>query len=252
MTESSLEKQKKPWYFWVDEKRRRNLLKILEELGRLQNKVDPEFILIGAMSLLIRGMLHYTVQWDIDLLFRNEDTLSLFIAEKKSKDLRIVHYDNEIMRGKDISSIHTAWSFDKTWFNLDYILKPKSFEFYYSTLSREGPYQQCVDYEGKVYKINLFIAHPWDVFIEKLLSPRFQYELEKRDSMSVDIRHAIAIFEREKSNEKFWQMVGAKVRKLRKKRTFKKNLLELLHSLSELGYISVEVPDYVYGRIRNF
>lgn len=252
MPESSSQEMDRPWYFWVDEKRRHNLFKILEELSEVQSRLNPQFILIGALALLIRGVLHYMVQWDIDLLFPNEEILSDFIAMEKSRGLRIVHYDEHLMRGKGIASLHTAWSFDRTWFNVDYILKPDIFVFYRSTLLDEGPYEEYVNYEGLSYRFGFFVAHPWDVFIEKVLSPRFQRELRSRDSMSVDIRHAVTMLQREKANEKFWQTVCAKIVQLRKTSVFKDNLFRLLSSLPELGYASVEVPEYLRERIRNF
>jgi len=241
-----------PWYFWVDEKRRHNLLRVLEELSRVQNKPNPQFILIGALALLIRGILQYMVQWDIDLLFRNEEALSGFIAVEKSRDARIVHYDEHLMKGVEIASLHTAWSFDGTWFNVDYILKARTFQLYHSTVCNEGPFEECVNYEGSNYRLNLFMAHPWDIFIEKILSPRFQRELESRDWMSVDIRHVVTMLERDKGNDDFWQTTQAKIEHLGKKSVFKSHLLALLSSLPELGYRSVDMPEGLHERIRNF
>jgi hypothetical protein len=252
MVDSSFHENPKPWYFWVDEKRRHNLFQVLKELSGIQRKPDPQFILIGALALLIRGVLQYMVQWDADLLFRNEEALSSFVALEKSRGLRIVHYDEHLMRGKEIASLHTAWSFDGTWFNVDYILKPKTFELYHSTACNEGPFEQCVNYQGSSYGLDLFMAHPWDIFIEKVLSPRFQRELENRDWMSVDIRHVVTILEREKGNDDFWQTAHTKIGLLGKKPVFKSRLLGLVSSLPELGYGSVDMPERLHERIRDF
>jgi hypothetical protein len=241
---------KNEWFFWVDERRRHNLFRILEELSVLHSRREGQFILIGALSLLIRGMLRYVVQWDMDLLFRSEDALNQFVSTEKSEGLRIVNYDEQLMRGESIASLHTAWSFDETWFNVDYILKPDMFAFYHSSLAEEGTYERKLDYEGVSYHFNLLVAHPWDVFIEKLLSVRLRRELEARDSMSVDVRHALRLFEVEKSKEEFWNFVSGRVDTLGKKSVLKENLLELLSSRAELGYASVEVPDHIYRRLR--
>ena len=248
MVESSPEKSGRPWYSWVDEQRRGNLLSILVELTRLQER-DPQFILIGALSLLIRGILHYMVLWDLDLLFRNEKALHDFVDTEKSPGLRIIHYDEDLMRGRDITSLHTAWSFDRTWFNVDYILKSKMFDFYYSTVRKDGPYEGHAEHGGKAFRFTLFMAHPWDVFIEKILSPRFHRELEAKDTMSVDIRHAVRIFEYEKDNQEFWKTLAGRVARLNKRDAFRRNLLRLLSSLPELGFGSVNVDTHVIQRI---
>jgi len=242
---------KNEWFLWVDEKRRRNLFRILEELSVLHRRRVDQFILIGALSLLIRGILRYVVQWDMDLLFRNEDALNGFVAAEKSQELRIVHYDEQLMRGESIASLHTAWSFDRTWFNVDYILKPGMFEFYSSSLAEVGTYDQKVDYENVSYHFSLPVACPWDIFIEKLLSARLRRDLEAGECMSVDIRHVMRLFELEKSNEQFWGFIGSRTERLGKKGMLKDNLLELLLSRSKLGYTSVEVPDHVYRRLRD-
>lgn len=241
----------RPWYYWVDEKRRHNLFKILVELSHLQQQTPPQFILIGALALLIHGKLHYMVQWDIDLLFRDEKSLSDFIDREKSKSLRIVHYDDGLMRSAHIASLHTAWSFDRTWFNVDYILKSETFKPYSSTIVGEGPHEERLVYESKEYRFSIFMAHPWDILIEKILSPRLARELDNRDSMSVDIRHAVMILKQESANADFWNALRRRTDEREKRETVKKTLLVLLSHLPELGYADVNLGEAVEKRIRD-
>jgi hypothetical protein len=251
MADPSSPEHVRPWYFWVDEKRRHNLLKVLAELSKLQHEKPPQFILIGALALLIRGKLHYMVQWDIDLLFRDEEKLLEFIDTEKSKSLRIVHYDDGLMRSEHIASLHTAWSFDRTWFNVDYILKPETFEMYLSTIEDEMPWEERLTHGSKEYHFSLYLAHPWDILVEKVLSPRLARELENADSMSVDIRHALTILEQEKENAHFWETLGRRTDQMAKKEPLKKTLLKLLSRLPDLGYTDVDLGDAVLRKIRD-
>lgn len=41
------------WLNYVDEKRRLNFIKVLVEISKLQDKNDLNFILIGALTLLM-------------------------------------------------------------------------------------------------------------------------------------------------------------------------------------------------------
>ncbi len=251
MVDLSTSESVRPWYYWVDEKRRHNLFKILVELSRFQHGTPPQFILIGALALLIRGKLHYMVQWDIDLLFRDERSLLDFIEREKSKSLRIVHYDDGLMRSAHIASLHTAWSFDRTWFNVDYILKPETFRSYSSTIAGEGPYEERLTYESKAYHFNLFMAHPWDILVEKVLSPRLARELENRDSMSVDIRHAVMILKQDGGKPDFWSTLRRRTDEMAKRESVKKTLLLLVAHLPELGYADVNLGEAVVSRIRD-
>ena len=77
------------WLNHVDGKRQRNLVQILQYLSRLQDKENLDFIIIGALPLLVRGYLAYTVYWDIDLLFEDDKGIREFMHKPKKKTLRI-------------------------------------------------------------------------------------------------------------------------------------------------------------------
>lgn len=189
------------------------------------------------MSLLMQGYLKYTAWWDLDLLFRDEKSLYDFIDLPKSPDLRIVHYDEALMVGRSIRSFHTAWSFDRGWFNVDYLLRDNFFHHHYTTLKKRGPLRGRVELgDGREIHWFLFLAHPWDVFVEKLITSRFSGELDRRDSMGVDLRHIMIILNGNFGNPVFWKHTAAKASQLRNKGLFKKNLTELASNISELGY----------------
>lgn len=239
----------RPWYLWVDPKRRRNLLEILNELSRLQNEQYPAFILVGALALLIRGYLKYMVYWDVDLLFKDKKSLLDFANRPKSSHLKIVAYDDELQEKKHISSLHTFWSFDKTWFNVDYILMDNLFDFYYATLSKEGPYFAEIKVNGRLYDLNLMVAHPWDVFVQKLTTPRFRVALELKDGLSFDICHILTLFRQDGDNPRFWQWVAEKAAILKGKERVKRNLIELLSTVREFGH-SVTVSERMLETIK--
>lgn len=240
----------KAWYLWVDPKRRQNLLEILNELSRLQNKESLTFILVGALALLIRGYLKYMVYWDVDLLFKDKESLFDFVKQPKSSRLKIVHYDEELQERKHISSLHTFWSFDKTWFNVDYILMDNLFNFFYATLSEERPYFERIKINDHQYHLNLMVAHPWDIFVQKLTTSRFEVGLELKDDLSFDICHILTLFQRDGDNPQFWQWVAQKASILKRKEIVKRNLIELLSAIYEFGH-NVAVSKAVLETIKN-
>ncbi|GAH55209.1 unnamed protein product, partial [marine sediment metagenome] len=175
-------KEREHWLSFIDVKRRQNLLLILEELSSLLDKKNPNFIIIGAMSILIQGFIGgYKVLWDVDLLFRNSDGIMDFRKKEKSKNLRIVELDDGIVQNKNIGSLHTVWSFSTTWFNVDYIIKSNLFDFYNPLKRRKEPHNETVRFQNRDYHIILFLADPLDVFVEKIVSPRMEKELNLRD-----------------------------------------------------------------------
>lgn len=229
------------WLDYVNEKRHKNLVNILQELSKLQSQANLNFIIIGALPLLIRDYLHYLVYWDVDLLFRDEETLREFIKMPKTRSLRIVNYDDNLMVNKNITSFHTAWSFNQTWFNVDYILKKAIFEFYTENISKLEPYIQKIKLNSEIYYIHLYIAHPWDVITEKVLSPRTEKDLSLKIDMSVDIRHIFAVYRKEKDNIQFWNHILKRADFLQKRKKFTENFLSLLSHANELGYSDLEI-----------
>ncbi|MFQ5870469.1 MAG: hypothetical protein ACE5JC_11255 [Candidatus Zixiibacteriota bacterium] len=225
-----------PWYEHVIPRERHNLLNILVELSHLFEQKGESFIIIGAFSLLIRGVLTYTVLWDLDLLFKDRESMDKFIEAPKSPEVEIEHLDEELMVGKTISSLHTAWRFTGNWFNVDYILLPGDFDFYRSNPEEEITLKSKVTFEGKSYRLSLPVATPWDVIVKKLLSPRLERELESRDSLSMDVRHVFHLLLKFGEEPTFWRMVVEKANYLGQFQKVKTNLLRLLSSKEEVGY----------------
>ena len=232
---------KPEWLDFVDARRRKSLLAILVELSRLQRKEDVNFVLIGALPLLLCGYLRYTALWDIDLLFSNKDELGEFTTRPKSKRLRIVDYDDVMMVSENIASFHSAWTFDKNWFNVDYILQDDLFEFFTTDLTKSNPFHQMVLWQEIQFEIVLYQAHPWDIIVTKIISPRAIRDLSLRVDMSIDIRHIFATYESEKDNPLFWQHIMSRAQFFCPLPVFKHRFLELLMAAHELGYEDLEI-----------
>jgi len=232
------------WLSYVDEKRQASLVNVLQELSDLQNKKDLNFIIIGALPLLISGYLKYKVYWDVDLLFKDKDRLKEFIGIEKSSSLRIFNYDDDMMVSENITSLHTAWTFHHTWVNVDYILRKDFFEFYTHYIFKSKPYIKSIKLDDKDYRIDLYFAHPWDIIIEKIVSPRMKKDLDLKVDMSIDIRHIYAIYEKEKNNIHFWNYVFEKAKYLHKVNRFKGTFLKLLSTTKELGYSDIEISSF--------
>ena len=243
-------KEKEHWLSFIDVKRRQNLLLILEELSSLLNKKNPNFIIIGAMSILIQGFIGgYKVLWDVDLLFRNSDGIMDFRKKEKSKNLRIVELDDGIVQNKNIGSLHTVWSFNTTWFNVDYIIKSNLFDFYNPLKRRKEPYNDTVRFQNRDYHITLFLADPLDVFVEKIVSPRMEKELNLRDDFGVDIKHCLYMLKRFGEEEWFWRNVKKSAIEINRRERLKKHLIQLIEIKDELGYTETKLPDSIQERI---
>lgn len=232
------------WLNYVDKKGQASLVNILHELSHLQNKSDINFIVIGALPLLIRGYLKYKVCWDVDLLFKDKDTFKEFIGKPKSNVLKIVNYDDDLMINKDITSFHTTWAFNHTWHNVDYILKKGFFEFYTYDIRKFKPYTQKLKLNKDNVYIHLYIAHPWDIVADKIVSPRLKKELDLKADLSIDIRHIFAVYRQVKDDTQFWNHIFGKARYLQKEREFKKTFLNLLSHTNKLGYTDLEVSPF--------
>ncbi|MGB3341997.1 MAG: DUF6036 family nucleotidyltransferase [bacterium] len=229
------------WLDHIDEKRRENLLQILEELSKLQNRDDLNFIIIGALSLLFNNYLKYKVYWDIDMLFKDKNQFTSFIEKPKSKSLKIVNLDDTLMIDKNISSYHTVWAFDHIWFNVDYILRQGFFEYYAHTITQLKPYKERIPFGNNCYEIELYIAHPWDIIVEKVFSPRTARDLELKVDTSVDLRHIVAVYVKEKNNHDFWKHAFEKAKLLQGEVAFKTKFLRILDELTDFGYGDIEV-----------
>jgi hypothetical protein len=231
------------WIKYIDGKRQKSFLRTLETLSGLQDRERINFIVIGALPLLISGYLEYIVYWDLDLLFKDQASLEEFMGLTKAEGLRIVEYDDQLMISAHITSFHTAWAFDKKWINVDYILKPDIYDFYTHATHSNGPLQQAIVHDGTTYHIYLSMAHPWDVIIDKVLSPRTARDLELCVDTSVDIRHILAVFRKEGANQHFWDHVMTRAPRIGDLDTFKHTLRSILSLAPRLGYTSIAIPN---------
>ncbi len=229
------------WLSYVDSKRQHSLLQILQLLSVLQTKDKVNFITIGALPLLVAGYLQYSVYWDIDLLFKDEESLKEFIKRPKSETLKIVDYDDALMVSKNIASFHTAWAFDRIWFNVDYILRKGFFEFYTHKIKTLMPYTESLKEDDTHYEISLYLAHPWDIIVEKVVSPRAERDIELKIDTSIDIRHIFAVYKKEKNNMQFWRYIFEKTELLCTEQKFKAQFLKILSAATDLGYNDLEI-----------
>ncbi len=224
------------WLDFVDERRRLSLLQVLAEVSRLQEKQNPDFIIIGALPLLMHDYLQYTALWDVDLLFRSEAQLKEFADSSKSKELRVVDYDDELMVSEHITSFHSAWAFDKTWFNVDYILTDDLFKFYTENIAYLVSYEQVMRLNEIDFEISLYLAHPWDIIVSKIISPRTERDISLGVDTSIDVRHIFAVYRSEKNNLDFWQHTISRAQFFCDERVFKAKFLGLLRAAPALGY----------------
>lgn len=229
------------WLNFIDEKRRDNLLRILEELSGLQDKNHLNFIIVGALPLLFAGYLKYKRYWDIDILFKDHMHLTEFIEKPKSNNLRIVDYDEALMVSKNISSFHTAWTFGHVWFNVDYILRQGFFEYHTHSIAQLKRFKDTINFNGGSHEIDLYIAHTWGIIVEKIFSPRLARDMESKIDTSVDLTHIIKVYNQEKDNMDFWKYTFEKAQLLQSKEAFKKAFLKILDALDELGYGDIQV-----------
>ncbi len=98
--------------------------------------------------------------------------------------------------------------------------------------------------EGK-FPVELYIAHAYDIFVEKVLSPRLEKDIDLKVDMSVDIRHIYIIYSKEIENQNFWEYVQQRIERLNREREFKDKLLTILRIAPEIGYQNIEIPESV-------
>jgi hypothetical protein len=227
------------WPDFIDHKRRPNFLAILEALSRRQDKHAPDFVIIGALALLMQNYLHYVAWWDIDLLFRDEETLRKFAENMTASGLRIEPMDDDVISTGDLTCLHTMWSFGRTWANVDYIYRPERFQFFYSTLRNQAPFAQTIRLDDREYHLNLLLGNPWDIFLDKLILPRFIEQLNVNDFSGKDLRHLLLILQQDHAKPDFWQHLAGKSEALGQRGALKAMLLRLAAIAPELGYKDV-------------
>jgi len=240
-----------PWYEYIDRKRRHNFLAILETLSRQQNKDTPQFFLIGAMALVMQNYLRYQAWWDIDLLFRDEESLLSFAKNIKAPGLNIIQLDDEIIITSEIKSWHSMWSFGRTWANVDYIYRPERFQFFYETICDREPFSEIINVDNREYHIDLLLGDPWDIFVDKLTLQRVIDQLQRGDCMGKDFRHIDLILRHDHDNPDFWQHVMTKAEELDRKEVLCASLLRLAEIAPEAGYTQIRIPEEIAGSLHD-
>ena len=233
----------KEWHQYVAENRRRAMLEILQEISRLYRLHRLPFILIGAASLLIRGCLRYTAWWDLDLLFQSPRHIETFRQIPKRQHIQIFPIDEKLVDYGYLSSLQTMWGVYNIWYRVDYIFHNQLYEFHSLSPEESNLYQDTIHWRGEKYQLFLPVAHPWNIFIDKLLSSRLEYELQKGDAYSIDIRHLFILLDLYHREPDFWDYLSRKLSSPPQKEKFKHNLQLLLQKKDDLGYRELDLKD---------
>jgi len=241
----------RPWYYYVAERYRYNLLSVLQELSRLGQRKNW-FVLGGGLSLLIHGRLAHQVMWDVDLIFRDRIAFYQFMGVKKDENLRIVDLDEKFGETSEVFSFHTAWGFDCHWINVDYLYRDLWFSFHYDTIVKKGEHMEEVKFGGSTFQLCLPVAYPWDIFVEKVMSPRFAEDFELRNDLSYDIRHVLILYQQERGNPAFWEYLRRRAEDYGLLKELKSRLLSLLEKRGELGYEHIRILPEVWDRIQSW
>jgi len=230
------------WYDYIPSGYRLPMLLVLQELSRLRT-IQDSFILVGGLSLLMQERLHHQVMWDVDLLFRDKFSILKFLALPKDPSFDIVSIDGGFADSATIVSYHTSWGFGARWINVDYFTRSKWYYFHKVTIDKRGDFEERIELEGKGINIKLPVAYPWDMFIEKALSPRLENDLAVSNDLSYDLRHVFILLEQEKENREFWDYVQKKARRFGQIRELRDRLLMILDRRQQVGYGHIRVPD---------
>lgn len=231
------------WCSFVDAGRRRDLLAVLASLSNSWEGMEKSFLIVGALSLVLRGRLHFVAMWDIDLLFPSEEEILAFVDRDPPPGVRVVHYDDELMRGAQITSFHVAWTIFGKWVNVDCMWRPRFYDFHHPAFLRDGPFVEEVDLAGEIYRLRLPLAHPWDVFIEKVTSPRFEAVVERGDGLHPDVRHVFSLLRSEGERDGFWLYVEEKASSFGLLDSVREGLQRLRAQQEMLGYVEFPLPD---------
>jgi len=224
------------------------MLLVLEELSRLRELQD-NFVLVGGLSLLIWGRLRHHVLWDVDLLFRDKFSIFKFLALGKDPKFDVVSMDEDFSESETIVSFHTSWGFQARWVNVDYLSRSKWYYFHRDTIDRSGDFEEEIELEGRKIHIRLPVAYPWDLFIEKSLSPRLEQDLFSSNDLSYDLRHVFVLFEQEKENAEFWSYIRNKAQRFYRLSELKERLLLIFEHRERIGYGDVQVDDCIVRSI---
>lgn len=239
------------WYSYIHEKHRLNMLLILEELSRLRT-IQDSFAVVGGLSLLLWGRLQHRVLWDIDLLFKDKFSILKFLALPKDPRFDVVSLEDEFADSETVVSFHTAWGRGSRWINVDYLSRANWYYFHRTTIDHLGDFEEKVEMEGREMRIQLPVAYPWDMFIEKSLSPRLENDLSSANDLSYDLRHVFILFEQEKENPRFWRYIRRKAEEFSRLLELKERLLWIFGQRERLGYGHVGVADSVIRQIEGW
>jgi hypothetical protein len=183
--------------------------------------------------------------WDVDLLFRDKFSIFKFLALPKDPKLDVVSVDEDFSDSETIVSFHTTWGFEARWINVDYLTRSKWYYFHKATIDREGNFEEEIELEGRKVHIKLPVAYPWDMFIEKVLSPRLEHDLSCLNDLSYDLRHVFILFEQEKDNPEFWNHLQRKGREFAHLPELRERLLLILEQRERVGYGHIGVEDSI-------
>lgn len=249
------------WSAHVPPSYRDNLFRTLEELSRLGREAALQFVIIGALSLMIKRRLNYTSVWDVDILFKDQAEMERLIALEKGCGLEVQHFDERPMVSPSITSLHAAWRAGGPWLNVDYIIRDERYAFYRAGVDREGLYREefrlgevaqpgeAPGQPGRTVSLALPLAHPWDIFVDKVLSPRFEEEFLRRDVFSLDIKHVLIMLEQDGKAPSFWEHITGKGGDLGALELMESRLESLLLNLGDFGYTDIALPPDIMRRL---
>lgn len=245
-----------PWHEYIDRKVR---LTYLAVLGYISEKGLPA-VVVGSAALLARGYYQKNYWWDIDLLFPHVDSLKEFNAGlADAPDFLIEHVEEELQSTPELFSLHTLWSYKKGgkraggWVNVDLIVR-RDFDwhtFHRRVIERYGKFTQRVERDDEVFSLNLFMAHPWGIFVEKIFSPRVMKEMVTEDNYSYDARDIFTLLERDGTDPEFVSYLSEVLaREWVDPTEFRKRFMLIVRRKGRLGYGYVHIPSGVLNCLR--
>jgi len=214
------------WLEQIPQHYRRGLVSALADVSRF---VDSDFIIIGALPLLILGIIDYQAVWDIDLLFENQGDVDSFTRKFKYDSMI---YDKPMI-GSSITTLRAAFKSCGVWFNIDLIVKD---QVCYQIFSRSAKiYSNLIEYNGP-FQMMLPLADPVSILADKLTSPRLIRDLKQGNSLSIDLRHIFYILNRFQDEEKFYPRLMDDGRSLSQVQLVTDNLAAIIKQKEGFGY----------------
>ncbi len=236
------------WYEYISHKVNRTYLAVLHFLS----VTKAPLVEVGSGALLARGYYRKNYWWDIDLLFPDVASLETFINDINDANFfRIEHVDQEIQETPELYSFHTLWSYNSGegkssgWVNVDLIVR-RDFDWYCfhrRALEKYGKFSQEIELDGETFFINLFMAHPWGIFVEKVFSPRLMRELTTENVLSYDGRDIFTILERDGTTPDFTSFILEVLNNRWVDAVqFRSRFMQIINHRDWLGYGYVRLP----------